>query len=481
MKVLLVEDNVELAENLAEIFEEEGHEVAFAWDGAQALELARDSYDLALLDLRLPDTDGTMLLPKLKQLVPEAEVIVTTGNADLDSAIRAVKGGAFAYLTKPVDVQELVLTAGRAFERVQLRKLSRELRAELEQSERRHRDIVETVQAMIVAVGRDGRVRFANRVLEELTGWTREELSGRDYFETFAPPHSRDERRALVLRAFEGSSPDLEVDFLARDGAVRRVQMRWTRQASIGEDLIYGMGLDVTLQRELEHKAWISEKLAAVGTLAAGLAHEIRNPLNAAGLQLSLLSRRIGKLPGDDKKNLEAPLELVRAELNRLNTLLGDFLAFARPREYARYPLDLSAAVDKIVEFDGQAALQDGKSLQASIAPGVFVQGDVDAMHQVFVNLLKNAIEAAAGEVHVSLEVEAERAVIRFVDDGAGMPQEIIARLFEPFFTTKPQGTGLGLAICHTIVTAHGGEIGVRSPRGGGTIVSVSLPIATGA
>lgn len=478
MKVLLVEDNVELAENLAEIFADEGHEVAFAWDGAQALELAKDSYDLALLDLRLPDTEGTVLLPKLKQLVPDAEVIVTTGNADLKSAIQAVRGGAFAYLTKPVNLQELVHTAGRAFERVQLRRLSDQLRAELEQSERRHRDIVETVQALIVAVGRNGKIRFANRVLEELTGWKREELWGRDYFETFAPADVRDARRALVLEAFGGQTPSLEVDFLCRDGSVRRVQMRWTQQASTGEDLIYGMGLDVTLQRELERKARTSEKLAAVGTLAAGLAHEIRNPLNAAGLQLSLLSRRIGKLSEADRKSLETPVELVRAELSRLNSLLGDFLAFARPREYARYPLDLSALLERVVEFDGQAASQEGKSLVSEIAANVSVLGDADALHQVLTNLLKNAIEAARSGIEVSLEVEGGQAVVRFDDDGMGMSPEVISRLFEPFFTTKSQGTGLGLAICHTIVTAHGGEILVESTEGEGTSVSVVLPVA---
>src|SRR5690606_10859705 len=130
-------------------------------------------------------------------------------------------------------------------------------------------------------------------------GWSRDELLGRDYFETFAPAAQRDARRARVARVFEGIDLEFEVDLLTSNGSVRRVQMRWTRQSSVGEDLIYGMGLDVTRQRELERKARNAEKLAAVGTLAAGLAHEIRNPLNAAGLQLSLLSRRIGKLPED--------------------------------------------------------------------------------------------------------------------------------------------------------------------------------------
>ncbi|WP_373047711.1 ATP-binding protein [Vulgatibacter sp.] len=478
MKILLVEDNEELAENLAEIFVDEGHEVAFAANGREALLAAREPFDLALLDVRLPDALGTALLPQLKEMVPSSEVIVSTGNADLQSAIEALRGGAFAYLTKPVGVEELILTTRRALERVQLRRLSESLRAELEESERRHRDIVEAVQAMIVALGRDYKIRFANRQAEELSGWPREELVGRDYFEVFAPQSQRDARRARVRAAFDGFNPELEVDIVTRTGAVRRVQMRWTRQASGGEDLIYGMGLDVTRQRELERKARTSEKLAAVGTLAAGLAHEIRNPLNAAGLQLSLLSRRIGKLPEHERSNLEQPLELVRAELSRLNSLLGDFLAFARPREYTRYPIDLSALVGRVVEFDGQSALQGGKKLASSIEPGVAVLGDADALHQVFVNLLKNGLEAATTQVDVHLVVEDGRAVLTFRDDGPGIPRDVLARLFEPFFTTKPQGTGLGLAIVHTIVTAHGGEVGISAPAEGGTVARVSLPVA---
>ena len=477
MRILLVEDNRELAENLAEIFEDEGHEVAFAWTGAEALRLPADSWDLALLDVRLPDVLGTTLLPQLKQISANAEVIVTTGNADLQSAIEAVRGGAFAYLTKPVSVEELVRNADRALERVQLRRLSESLRHELEQSERRHRDIVETVQAMIVALGRDMRIRLANRETERLSGWPREELIGRDYFETFAPAAQRDARRARVQPVFDGRNLEFEVDLLSHDGSVRHVQMRWTRQSSGGEDLIYGMGLDVTRQRELERKARTSEKLAAVGTLAAGLAHEIRNPLNAAGLQLSLLSRRIGKLPEDERGNLEQPLELVRAELSRLNSLLGDFLAFARPREYARYPIDLSALIARVTEFEAQSAAAGGKQLRPAIAPAVSVLGDADALHQVFVNLLKNALEAARTRVDVRVRVDRDRAVVEFQDDGPGIPQEVLARLFEPFYTTKPQGTGLGLAIVHTIVTSHGGEVTIGVPSGGGTLARVALPL----
>lgn len=479
MKILLIEDNEELAESLADVFRDEGHEVVLAFDGASALREAEGGFDLAMIDVRLPDGPGTALLPKLKRASPLAEVIITTGNADLESAIAAVKGGAFSYLTKPVSVDELLVTVSRALERVQLRQHTRELRQALEESERRHRDIIEGVQAMIIALDRDLRIRFANPAVEAITGWTRDELLGREHFETFSPAPERESRRLLARQAFQGRISDYEVNFVCRDGSMRRVQMRWSRQQG-NQDLIYGMGLDVTRQRQLERKARVSEKLAAVGTLAAGLAHEIRNPLNAAGLQLALLSRRIGKLPADDRPPLEGPLGLVRAELSRLDGLLSDFLAFARPREYARFPVDLGALVRGVVDLEQVAAQEAGRHLDVETAGQVVVAADADALQQVLVNLIHNAIEAARSRVRVRTARKAGRAVVTVEDDGPGLPAEILSRAFEPFFTTKPKGTGLGLAIVHTIVTSHGGEVTLETGASGGALARVTLPIFEG-
>ncbi len=480
MKILLVEDNEELALSLADVFRDEGHEVALAPDCASALRAASDGFDLAMIDVRLPDGPGTALLPRLKHASPKAEVIVTTGNADLESAIEAVKGGAFSYLTKPVSVDELLVTASRALERVQLRRHASELREALEESERRHRDIIEGVQAMIIALDRDLRIQFANQAVETITGWSRDELLGREHFELFSPPHERDGRRLLARQAFQGRISDYEVNFLCRDGSLRRVQMRWSKQQGGQGDLIYGMGLDVTRQRDLERKARVSEKLAAVGTLAAGLAHEIRNPLNAAGLQLALLSRRIGKLAGAERTSLEGPLGLVRAELSRLDGLLGDFLAFARPRDYVRFPVELSALVANVVALEQVAAQEAGRRLEVTVADHITVAGDADALQQVLVNLIHNALEAARTGVRVTTARSKGRAVVTVEDDGPGLPGDILPRAFEPFFTTKPKGTGLGLAIVHTIVTSHGGEVTLESGASGGAVARVALPLFEG-
>ncbi len=478
MRILLVEDNAALAENLKEIFADAGYEVTHVADGASALDAAPKGFDLGVLDVRLPDMLGTALLPKLRDLQPDAELVVTTGNADVESAVQAVRGGAFAYLTKPVSVEELLRTAARALERVELRRRALELQDALARSERRHRGIVESVPAMILAVDRELRIRFANRAVEELTGWSRDDLLGKDLLTVFSPLEQREDRRAKLHAAFERPSVAYEVDFLHRDGETLRVQLRWARQPGAAEDWIWGTGLDVTRQRELERQARTSEKLAAVGTLAAGLAHEVRNPLNAALLQLALLARRIGKLEGPPRPELEEPVALVRAELGRLEGLLADFLAFARPRDYGRRALDLREMLAKVVALHVEAAKERGLSLLLHAPARLDVAGEEAALQQVAVNLVQNALDAARGEVRVSLYAEDGWAVLAVDDDGAGIPPALAAKIFEPFFTTKAAGTGLGLAIVHTIVAGHGGEISLEARYGGGTRARVRLPLA---
>lgn len=480
MRLLLVEDNADLAEDLREIFEEEGLSVLQASDGKSALKAAEDGFDLAIVDLYLPDTVGTALLPELKKLSSEAEILVLTGNADVATAIEAVQAGAFAYLTKPIAPEDLILTVARAQEQVRLRKLSNELRLSLEISEKRHRSIVETIPAFIVALDRSFKIRFVNPFVEKITGFHRQELLGRDFWETLASgaPAEGDLTRSLPRL------DEYETDVPCRDGSVRKVQWQWTQSWLKSDDgsgeILYGIGQDVTRQRALERERQVAEKLAIVGTMTAGLAHEIRNPLNAALLQLSLLDRRIGKCKLENPGALKEPLELVRTELTRLSGLLSDFLSFARPREYHRLPVALDVLLSQVVALQREAGAARDITLESEIESGLTVEGDQDALRQVFLNLLTNALDVARARVKIEALREEGHALITIQDDGPGISEEVAKHLFEPFFTTKAQGTGLGLAIVHSIVLAHGGEVSLADGASGGACATVKLPLQLG-
>lgn len=477
MRLLIVDDNAALAENLKELFTEEGYDTVAVGTAKEAIAQAKRGFDLAVVDVRLPDMPGTTLLPKLRALQPRAEAVVVTANADLDSAIEAMKGGAFSYLTKPVRTEELLLTVERAKERIELERRSEALKQALETSERTLRKVMDTVSAIIIALDKTGKVRFVNRGSRDVLGYEPETIIGHALVSLVPDPEERETFRRALPTHEAPDVADTEVNMRHQAGGLRVIKWRWSA-VSDEEYAVFGVGTDITHELELERKIRAAERLAAAGTLTAGLAHEIRNPLNAAILQLSLLERLSKRLPKEARPPITEPIDLVQSELRRLDTLLENFLAFARPRDYARAAIDFSGLVDRSVSLERALAANQKKQLESSIEPRVMVIGDEGALQQVVLNLLKNALEAADGYVRVGLNRLADRLELEIEDDGPGVAPEHEARLFEPFFTTKPQGTGLGLPIVFTIVQRHEGSIRFDRRESGGTRVTVTLPLA---
>jgi PAS domain S-box-containing protein len=378
--------------------------------------------------------------------------------------------------------ENLILTVERARERVEMRRESKKLEAALAASEKTHREVVENVQALIVGVDDALSIRFVNRASLEITGWNPEGLIGRSLSSLLVlHGESEAERRELIQRAIDRENEPQEIDLLHLDGSVRHLLWRWARpsQANHGQRLIYGIGTDLTQLRAAQVQARVAEKLAAVGRLTAGLAHEIKNPLNAAILQLSLLARLIHQLSDREQERLGSPLELVRGELRRLDGLLEDFLAFARPREYRKNAVRLSVVAEDVVRLNQERAAGLGRTLELLVRDDCQVLGDANALRQVVVNLVNNALDAAKNKVRVVIRRDGARAVLDVEDDGPGIPQDVMARIFEPFFTTKPTGTGLGTAIVHTLVSSHGGQVSYLSPPGVGTVATVVLPVGS--
>jgi PAS domain S-box-containing protein len=478
---MLVEDNRDLADDLAEIFREQGHQVQLASDAASARALARASgFDVALVDVRLPDGSGTVLLPDLKAASVDGEVIVTTGNADLESAIAAVANGAFAYLVKPLTIPELSMTVRHALDRVELRRRAADLQQQLSESERRYRDIVESAHVLIVVVDQRGIIRLANRAVETATGYPRDGLLGQRFSALLCPPADAGEMEERMRRAFEAPDEEQETEARGAGGKALKLRLQWTKRTEGLEDVLYGVGLDITRTRELERTARTAEKLAAVGTLTAGLAHEIRNPLNAALLQLTLVERRVARVPDTNGPLVGEPLSRIRGELTRLTDLLTDFLAFARPKVFANEQVDLCELTWDVTTLQQAVASNMGRTLvlEAPQPRVLKVTGDRSALKGVLVNLCRNALEAARTRVVVKLHQEGQQAVLSVEDDGPGLPPQVAARIFEPFFTTKEGGTGLGLAHVFAVVGAHGGEVSLENRPDGGAMARLALPLS---
>lgn len=463
-RVLVVDDDPAMAENVAEMISGAlPVETEVVGRLSDALTRARQRrFDLVLSDVRLPDGDGTDLVEPLRAMWPHAEVVLITGDATVDSAIAAVRGGAFAFVLKPFVPTEMLEIARRALAQVELATDSERLRGELERSERRHRQVVEAVPALVLALDGSGRVALWNRRLEETTGFARQEMIGQ-----IGEP---------ILGA-ETVSP-----LPVKGGGEKLV--RWEKARVISgtpggeETWTYAVGVDVTVEQDMLRRTMRSERLAAVGTMAAGLAHEVRNPLNSALLQLQVLRRRLGR--GDaTPESIDPVAGLIEDEIRRLERLVSAFLSFARPRPLDLQPTVVEELCEEVLAFARPEAALARVELRLEAEgdnPYPRVQVDPERLRQVVHNLVRNGLDAMPGGGRLTVRVRHSAGEVEMdvVDTGVGFPDE--APVFDAFFTTKSNGTGLGLSIVHRIVSDHGGTVRVHS-HPGDTCFTLSIPV----
>jgi two-component system, NtrC family, sensor kinase len=238
-------------------------------------------------------------------------------------------------------------------------------------------------------------------------------------------------------------------------------------------------------QRERLDRLYRAERLAAVGQLAAGVAHEIRNPLTAIRSTMQYLLR--GLDAGEPKHQL---VEELLSEVDRINSTVGGLLSLSRSGELRKSEIDLLETLGKAVQLVAARAAEQGVVIESDVSGhgghALRVLGDAGQLKQVFLNLLLNALQSMPGEGRIVVTAalwpslrgreEARWVQIRIADTGPGIPPDQLRRVFDPFYTTKHDGTGLGLAICHGIVEQHEGEIQMDSELGVGTTVSIRLP-----
>lgn len=364
----------------------------------------------------------------------------------------------------------------------QCQELERHEKATLEQrlavSEARYQEIVEKSQALVNTMDVEGRILLFNRRCEELTGLSRIEAAGRPWLELFAASEDREMLRTSLSQVQQGGFvPQYEGAVQLTSGDPRRVRWHFTTLPGGHQPVLCAIGIDVTEEHLLAVRTRHAERLATLGAMAAGLAHEIRNPLNAAHLQLTLTQRRLTRPGGADINGAIEAAGLVSRELQRLARIVEEFLDFARPQPLRLVRGDLRETAHSAVSLMIPEAASAGVDLELS--PGLPVTVDIDdeRLKQAILNLVRNGIEAAGrgGRVEVRVDTRGQEAFLEVLDNGPGLPTGEM-RLFEPFWTTKPGGTGLGLSIVHRIVGDHGGKVSVRS-RAGETIFTVQLPL----
>lgn len=358
----------------------------------------------------------------------------------------------------------------------------------LAESEMRFRQLLDAAPDAVV-LGTRARFDYANPALVRRLGYdTMEEVVAHPLRD-----HLHPEDRVIVHKLYETLIATRKPQYtpklrcIRKDGSVGEFDLRSLTIEWFGDVAILGIARDLTERRRVQAQLIRADRLASMGTLAAGVAHEINNPLAYLMLNLQYLMRELPRFDGTPGRLAVLLERLSEAEhgARRVSTIVGDLRAFAHPEDMERGPVNVGKAVSAAVKVVSTQVRHRARLVE-SYAPTPLVEASATRLEQVFVNLLINAAQAVPegnpdqNRISVTVSSEAGCVIVEVRDTGSGIPADILSRVFDPFFTTKPRGigTGLGLPISRSIVTALGGEITVQSEPGVGTTFRVSLPAA---
>jgi hypothetical protein len=468
LRILVVDDDADTRVNMCDILKLDGHEIETA--GSVAEVLARKSWaDLAaiILDRKLPDGTAEELLPKLRQLAPEAAVLIVTGFSDLQGAIAALRQGAADYILKPLNPEALRASLLRVADR-------RRLALAKARSEAAFRTLVEAAPCLILLLRPDRTLLYINHFAQEVTGYTAREVIGKDYVSLFLPEAYRALVSDQLSHVLSGHvDRGVETPILCRDGSRRWVL--WNAQGlpeppigpgslpveAVPNTAILAIGQDITALKHSQERTLQAERLAAIGQMVTGLAHESGNALARSQACLEMLALEV-----QDRPEALELLSRIQNAQNHLQQLYDEVRNYAAPLKLERESWPLDAVWRQA--WTNLAVRRQRRVVQfhEEIGPTELrCQIDPFRMEQVFRNIFENALSACNDPVEISVAccetlLDGQPAIqISIRDNGPGLTPEVRRRLFEPFFTTKTKGTGLGMAIARRIVEAHGGQI----------------------
>ena len=501
-KILIVDDEARMRDSLKVLLSNEGYNIHTGCNGREAIEcLNKGSYDIILLDMIMPDMDGYQVMDYLKGKHSDTMVIIMTGHASIDSAVECLKRGAYDYLRKPFDVEQLLARVKNTIDQIKLKKENEVVSERLEVTEQRYRYLVNASPDIIYTLNPDGEITFINGAVESLLGCGAEQLVSEHYTNIIfgddidkAKYHFNERRTGsratsgVELRlktSNNGHDPEKCLIVELKSMGIYDKPVDETDKTFIGT---YGVARDIGDRKHLEAQLLQAQKMEAIGTLAGGIAHDFNNLLMGIMGRISLISYDID-LNHPHYKHLKGIEDMVKGGSELTKQLLG----FAMGGKYEVKPIDINELIEKCSDMFGRTRKESRihTIFQKNVCA---VEIDPAQIEQVLLNLFVNAWHAMPGGGDIFIETKNirldEEDVInygikpgRFVmvsvtDTGVGMGEKTQQHIFEPFFTTKKlgRGTGLGLASVYGIIKNHGGLINVSSKKGEGSTFNFYLP-----
>ncbi|MBC2605377.1 sensor histidine kinase [Pelagicoccus albus] len=355
--------------------------------------------------------------------------------------------------------------------------------ANLAQKLARERSYLETIfnTALegILVVDEDGEVRYANESGRRMIGLKESDMGSAILWRLI--PGLRDSLGLEEGEPLRDSISSRELELTYPEQRYVRMYFLPFKESEGDEDKQFVVMLsDITSEKISKEETIESEKIASILLLAAGVAHELGNPLNSLTIHLQLMERTLSKLEASpSSEKLSNSLQVCRGEVDRLDGIIKNFLEAIRPQEPDFQILDLSLVLEEVLEVVGSELNDRGITVEVEVvSEAPIVRADRNQMKQVFFNLIKNAMEAMrpGGALKIVSRADEEKIYLRFGDSGSGIRQSELSRVFQPYHTTKKTGSGLGLMIVQRIMRGHGGLVGIDSQEGVGTVVTLELP-----
>ncbi len=502
-KILIIDDDPEVLGMLELILTRENYDVLRAESGEEAISLFQSHpIDLVITDMNMPGMSGLEVLKAIKQFDEEMEVIVLTGNATFENAVQALKeDGAFNYLTKPLDnIDDLLFSAKRAIEK---RKLSSEnktliekLKNEVEvrktvermlvQSKTNLQSVFDGISEPLLMVDRNMSIKVLNEAAKNYTQLSRyQDILEKPCYGVLAGKSAVCNNCKLPMAISSRNPATFERKGLRDPGRIEEVVIYPIHSKIESEGSAIIRISDITEERKIEEQLMRADRLASLGQLSGGIAHEIRNPLASINLFTDILFDQ-NKY---DRTEQETELFIeIKDNINRVDKIIKRVLNFAKPPVATSDDIDLNELTQEIVKFwssklrklDIRLSLELKEALPA-------VKGDVIGLQQVINNVVLNAIEAMGedGDIRIrtshapsSMRDNQDAVYLEVSDTGPGIAEHHQEDIFNPFFTTKPTGTGLGLSISHQIIKRQGGTFTLESTADAGTKFIIELPVA---
>ena len=507
LKILVVDDELRFCKSLAQLLRTRDYEVATASCGREALALiGKTVFDLAILDVHLPDMLGTELMGEIKVRDANTSVVVISGEANIDSALAAIRHGAYDYIRKPFEFEELLNTVENALKQKVLRQEKDKINEKLQRSEEKYRYLVQNSPDIIYTLDEDGNFTFLSDALEHLLGFTVPDLIGKHY-STIIWEEDQDKARWFFheRRSKNRSTSGIELRLKATGDEKQKDRDRQYLIVELKSMGIYeqatpisskryigthGVLRDISARQRLQNQLQNADRMESLGTLAGGIAHDFNNLLMAIKGRSALMSMDLD-VSHPFVKHLCAIDECIHSATHLTKQLLG----FARGGKYEVKPTNINELIRNSADMFGRTKKEITIETQFH-SPNIVVEVDRRQIEQVLLNLYINAWQAMPeggtlrlkakdvmlGEKECSpYQIELGRyAHVAITDTGMGMDQRTLQRIFDPFFSTKEKtrGTGLGLASAYGIVKNHGGIINVTSKVDHGTTFNIYLPIS---